>query len=281
MRSGIALLTLVTLAGPQSAAPVPLPNHSGSYRFAVLGESGTGDRGQSELASQMAALRERFTFDDVLLLGDNVIGRERPQDFWQKFEIPYKPLLDAGVRFHAVLGNEDSREQRHFKNFNMGGKEYYTFQPRRDVQFIALESTYPERKQVEWLEAELAASRSPWKIVYLHHPPYSSGRRHGSDERLRGMLEPLFIKHNVSVVLSAHDNIYERTVPQSGITYFVAGSGGKVRRGDLDRNSKLTAVGFDTDLAFLAAEIVGDQMYFNAISRTGAVVDSGVLRRRQ
>ena len=93
----------------------------------------------------------------------------------------------------------------------------------------------------------------------------------GTDPTRRcvAQLEPLFLKYNVSVVLSAHDNVYERTKPQNGITYFVVGSGGKVQQGDIDRNTGLTASGFDTDLAFLVAEIVGDQMYFNAMSRTG------------
>jgi hypothetical protein len=69
--------------------------------------------------------------------------------------------------------------------------------------------------------------------------------------------------------------------PQNGIQYFVAGSGGQLRSGDIDRQSGLTAKGFDSDLAFIAAEIIGDKMYFNTISRTGQTVDSGVLTRRE
>jgi hypothetical protein len=263
-----------------TAASVPLPNQTDSFKFGVLGDSGTGEQSQYELADQMAALRERFKYDIVVLLGDNIIGNARPQDFVKKFEAPYKRLLEGGVTFHAALGNEDSREQRYYKNFNMRGNLYYTFEPRPDIQFLALESTYVEREQVEWLEAKLKDSKSGWKIVYLHHPLYSSGRRHGSNSALRRILEPLFVTYNVSVVLSAHDNIYERTSPQNGITYFVVGSGGKLRKGDIDQNRGLTASGFDTDLAFMAAEIIGDQMYFNAISRTGQTVDSGVLVRR-
>jgi hypothetical protein len=37
--------------------------------------------------------------------------------------------------------------------------------------------------------------------------------------------------------------------------------------GNIDKGSGITAKGFDTDLVFMAAEIDGDQMYFNAISR--------------
>ena len=128
---------------------------------------------------------------------------------------------------------------------------------------------------------QLKASNSNWKIAVFHHPLYSSAGRHGSDLQLREVLEPLFIKYNVSVVLNGHDHSYERVKPQNGIVYFVAGSGGKLRRGDLDRASTITDKGFDTDLVFMVAEIQGDEMYFNAISRTGDIVDSGVLGRRK
>jgi hypothetical protein len=131
------------------------------------------------------------------------------------------------------------------------------------------------------VEQELKASSNDWKIVVFHHPLYSSGERHGSDLRLREVLEPLFLKYNVSVVLNGHDHFYERVKPQKGIQYFVVGSGGQLRSGNIDRQSGITARGFDTDLTFMAAEITGDQMYFNAIARTGQTVDSGVLTRRK
>jgi predicted MPP superfamily phosphohydrolase len=229
----------------------------------------------------MAKLHERFKYDLVVLVGDNLYGAERPQDFQKKFEIPYKPLLDAGVKFYASLGNHDAREQRFYKLFSMGGKLYYTFSPKPNIRFFAFESTYPEPEQIRWLEKELAASNDDWKIVFFHHPLYSSGERHGSDLRLREVLEPLFLKHNVSVVLNGHDHFYERVKPQKGIVYFVAGSGGQLRAGNIDRGSGITAKGFDTDQVFMAAEINGDQMYFNAISRVGQTVDSGVLTRRK
>jgi calcineurin-like phosphoesterase family protein len=262
-------------------APVALPNRDGSFKFAVLGDFGTGDRTQYELAEQMVALHGKFKYDFVMLVGDNLYGSERPQDFQKKFEQPYKPLLDAGVKFYASLGNHDAREQRYYKPFNMEGQLYYTFNPKPDIRFFALESTYPVPEQIQWAEKELKASTSDWKIVFFHHPLYSSGDRHGSDIRLRDVLEPLFLKYNVSVVLNGHDHFYERVKPQKGIAYFVVGSGGQLRAGNIDRQSGLTAKGFDTDLAFMAAEIVADQMYFNAISRTGQLVDSGVFTRRK
>jgi hypothetical protein len=108
---------------------------------------------------------------------------------------------------------------------------------------------------------------------------YSSGRRHGSNARLREALEPLFLEYDVSVMLSGHDHFYERIKPQKGITYLVVGSGSQLRKGNIDRSSTLTAKAFDTDRAFMVAEIVRDEMYFNAISRLGEIVDSGVVSR--
>jgi predicted MPP superfamily phosphohydrolase len=266
-------------SSPESA--VGLPNKKGSLKFAVLGDFGTGAPSQYQLAEQMAKLHARFEFQIVVMVGDNLYGSERPQDFRKKFEVPYKPLLDAGVKFYGALGNHDAREQRYYKLFNMNGKLYYTFDPKPDVRFFFLESTYPVPEQIEWVEKELKASSQDWKIVVFHHPLYSSGDRHGSDFRLREVLEPLFLKYNVSVVLNGHDHFYERVKPQKGIQYFVVGSGGQLRAGNIDRQSGITAKGFDTDLAFLAAEIIADKMYFNAMSRTGETVDSGVLTRRK
>ena len=266
---------------PANEQVVQLPNKEGSYKFGVLGDFGTGDRTQYELGEQMAKVYERFKFTHMILVGDNLYGSERPQDFQKKFEIPYKKLLDAGVKFYASLGNHDAREQRYYKLFNMDGNLYYTFSPTADVRFFMLESTYLVPEQVAWLEKELKASGSNWKIPVFHHPLYSSGERHGSDLRLRDVLEPLFVKYNVSVVLTGHDHFYERVKPQKDITYFVVGSGGKLRAGNIDRTTGITAKGFDTDLVFVVAEIDGDQMYFNAINRSGQVVDSGVINRRK
>jgi predicted phosphodiesterase len=279
--SGNSVPTTLEAQQSPAAPPVPLPNREGSFKFGVLGDFGTGSREQYQLAEQMAKLHARFKFELVTTVGDNMYGSERPQDFRKKFEIPYKPLLDAGVKFYASLGNHDAREQRFYKLFNMDGKLYYTFSPTANVRFFALETTYPTPEQIKWVETALKASNDNWKIVFFHHPLYSSGDRHGSDIRLREALEPLFLTHNVSVVLTGHDHFYERVKPQKGITYFVAGSGGQLRVGNIDRTSGITAKGFDTDLAFMAAEISGDEMYFNAISRRGETVDSGVLTRRK
>jgi hypothetical protein len=268
----------------QPAVPLALtlPNRADSLKFAVLGDFGTGDREQYQLGVQMKRVHDLFPFELVILVGDNLYGSERPQDFKKKFEDPYKPLLDAGVKFYASLGNHDAREQRYYKLFNMDGKLYYSFKPeKQSVRFFALESTYLDPEQVAWFEKEVKDSTSNWKIPYFHHPLYSSGGRHGSDTRLREVLEPLFVRDNVSVVFSGHDHFYERVKPQKGIAYFVVGSGGKLRKGDIDTGSGLTAAGNDQDQSFLAVEINGDEMWFDAVSRDGKVFDSGTITRRK
>ena len=269
-------------APPPQAPPVALRNAPNSMKIGVMGDFGNGTRVQYETAAQMLKTYQSFPYEIVLLTGDNLYGDERPQDFELKFEKPYKPLLDAGVKFYASLGNHDSREQRFYKPFNMEGKLYYSFKaPKQDVRFIAFESTYPEPEQVKWLEDELKGAREAWKVMYFHHPLYSSGGRHGSDTQLRNVLEPLFIKYNVSMVLTGHDHFYERTKPQKGIVYFVLGAGGELRPGNIDRTSGITAKGFDTDTSFMVGEFIGDEFIFQAISRTGQIVDSGIVSRRK
>jgi len=110
-----------TASGPE----VKLPLESKSVRFAVIGDSGTGEREQYEVAKEMEIYRQKVGFDFVIMLGDNIYGGHRPRDFAEKFEQPYKPLLDAGVKFYASLGNhDDPNDERLYKPFNMGGERH-------------------------------------------------------------------------------------------------------------------------------------------------------------
>ena len=94
------------------------------------------------------------------------------------------------------------------------------------------------------------------------------------------MVEPIFVKYGVDVVLTGHDHVYERIKPQKGIYYFVSGAGGQLRTGDVDREDGLTEKSYDRDLHFMLFEVVGNEMYFQAISRTGETIDSGVITRK-
>jgi predicted phosphodiesterase len=266
-----------------SAAPAPtstLPNARDSVKFLVIGDSGTGDRAQYDVAAQIARAHMRFKFDLAIMLGDNLYGSESASAYENKFARPYKPLLDAGVKFYAALGNHDEPSQRFYKPFNMDEKRYYTH-GKGDVRFFVLDSTYMTPEQVEWLEKELQRSNEKWKIPYMHHPIYSSGEKHGSERDLQLLLEPLFLKHGVDAVFAGHEHFYERLKPQKGIVYITQGGAAKLRRGNIRDNSAMTAKGFDTDRSFTLIEILEDHLFFETISRVGAIVDSGVITRRE
>ena len=263
-----------------STSPVKLslPLIDGSVRFAAFGDTGTGSSKQYEVGEMMAKYRASFSFEFVLMMGDNLYGSENARDYVKKFEAPYKKLLDEKVKFYASLGNHDHGLQVNYTHFNMDGKEYYRFK-KGNVAFYALNTNYMDKKQVEWLESELSKDTSDWKVCFFHHAPYSSAKTHGSSKQLRKVIEPLFVKHGVDVVLTGHDHVYERIKPQKGIQYFVSGAGGKLRPGDINRSSPLIEKAYDRDLHFMLFEVAGDRMYFQAVTRTGETVDSGVIVR--
>ena len=278
LRRSLLASIIGTLLNLWAAEVTPIDKDS--LRFAVIGDTGTGDRASTEIGNQLAKVRTTFPFEFAVMLGDNIYGNEKPRDFERKFERPFKLLIDAGVKFYAALGNHDDRNQRFYKLFNMNGQRYYTFQPRAGVRFFALDSNYMDRDQLDWLERELKASGSEWKICFFHHPIYSSGERHGPSVQLAALIEPLFVKYSVDVVLSGHEHIYERIKPQKGIYYFIVGSSAKLRAGGILKTG-ITAKGFDTDRAFMVMELSKDQIYFHTLARSGQVVDSGLLMRRK
>jgi hypothetical protein len=285
MRRSTFLLLIAGLAitpvldrGQAPAPQLTLPLKPGSVRFAIIGDSGTGESEQYQVGEQMARYHEIFPFDFVLMLGDNIYGSKTPADYKRKFEDPYKPLLDGGVKFYASLGNHDDPNSRFYKPFNMDGRRYYSFK-KGNAEFFALDSNYMDPDQMTWLAEQLSESTSAWKICYFHHPFYTHARFHGADVDLRAKIEPLLIKAGVNLVLTGHQHVYERIKPQNGIYYFVLGNAGELRYHDL-RPSPDTIKGFDTDRDFMLMEIAGDDLNFQTISRTGETVDAGVLPRQ-
>jgi predicted phosphodiesterase len=279
----VATAALVAGARAQAANETLPPRAGTSIRFAVLGDTGTGERAQYDVAEQVWRSHAVFPFEFVIMVGDNMYGSERPQDYTRKFELPYKPILDAKIPFYASLGNHDDPNQIYYKPFNMDGKRYYSFKKDKlgtpGVRFFALDSNYMTSDQLTWLEKELQGSGSEWKIAFFHHPLYSSGGRHGSEEDLRVQLEPLFLKYGVNVVFAGHEHFYERLKPQKGIYYFTAGGSAKLREGDI-RKTAMTAVGFDSDNSYMLVEITEDQMHFQTLSRVGRLIDQGSMPRQ-
>src|SRR5438270_12100398 len=125
--AGCAIALVVSLAPLAQELPLQLPLKPNSVRFLVIGDSGTGDSEQYETAATIIKYRVKFPFTFAIMLGDNMYGAERPQDFVNKFERRYKPLLDYKVDFHASLGNHDDLNQIFYKPFILGGQRCYTF----------------------------------------------------------------------------------------------------------------------------------------------------------
>lgn len=239
--------------------------------FAAIGDSGTGGAEQYAVARAMEQAYATTPFELVLMLGDNFYGGV---DYVKKFETPYGKLLTQGVSFFAALGNHDngkSNLETGYAKFNMGGRRYYTFtrngtdeQPL--AQFFALDSAQMDAAQVAWLEQTLSQSTARWKIAFFHHPLYSSGKTHGADLKLRAQLEPLFVKHNVQLVLNGHEHFYERLKPQNGVQYFISGAAGKLRRNNIKREDPALAFGNDQAQHFMLFEINANELTFRAIS---------------
>ena len=282
-----------TFAAPLLRAPLAsalsLPLGQPVVRFIAFGDAGTGDDQQLELARVMAKQQTSKAFDTALLLGDNIYPDGDLANVAEKFEKPYADLLHSGVKFRAVLGNHDVKKGREqqlkYPHFGMNGRAYYSFTQGAMgdaplVEFFALDSNAFDGAQQQWIAGALSASRARWKVVYFHHPIYSSGDKHGSDESLRGKLEPLLVKHGVTAVFSGHDHIYERTKPLQGVQYFVAGAGGKLRKGDLNRNSAFMAFGSDETSSFMSVEATPDKFSFQAIDTAGKVIDAGEMAPR-
>ena len=274
---------------PQDVArdTVTLPNAARSIKFAIIGDSGRGSKEQHDVAAQMVAYRQRFDYKFVLMVGDNIYeGPATAEDYRLKFEEPYKLLLDAGVKFYAALGNHDDSNQVYYKPFNMGGKRYYTFVPPVDpitrwdtrARFFVIDSTYLDLEQLRWLEKETTESRAEWKIAFLHHPVYTSGRYTLAARGIRFALESTFTKGGVNVVFSGHEHIYERAQLQNGVLYFITGGAGSLREGDAGPSPSI-AVGYDRDYHFMLAELTDEGFFFQAINRQGVTIDAGAMMR--
>ena len=190
----------------------------------------------------MVAWRASFPFEFVVMLGDNIYGTSTRDDYQRKFERPYRALLDAGVEFHAAIGNHDDPGQIHYKPFNMAGRRYYTFREneRRLSGLAGAGVRSSSSTAARSIRAARLAARRSWRS------PGPRGRSAISTIRstrraataparapLRLVLEPILVAGDVDVVLSGHEHLYERLIPQRGISYFTSGGAGSLRKGDL------------------------------------------------
>ncbi|HEY8459534.1 MAG TPA: metallophosphoesterase [Blastocatellia bacterium] len=283
-----ALLSIATITAGATLAPRAVFGATPAkdkIKFIAIGDFGTGDDNQAGIAAQMLRDHKTSPLDFVIAVGDNIYPDGGGRHFVKKFERPYAGLIRENVPFHAVLGNHDvkdgRRDQCQYPLFNMNGQCYYTIKKGDGLaEFFMIDSTDYDMAQASWLEGALKESAAKWKIAVFHHPIYSSAEAHGSNLGLRARIEPLLTRYGVNVVISGHDHVYERTHPQKGVQYFVAGAGGKIRHGDVNLRSPLRAMSYDRDNHYLQMVIEDQQISFQTVTRVGAVIDRGTIMPR-
>jgi hypothetical protein len=261
---------------PGAVSPLPMPDVRGSTIFGIMGDSGSGDEAQQAVAQAMLTyFNTARHFPFVIMLGDNLYD----DDYTNEFLVPYKPLLDRGVKFYAALGNHDRDLEIHFKPFNMGDKDRYSFDE-GNARFAVLNSNHPaDPEQTKWLDGVYNDAGTKWRIAFFHHPLYSSGQ-HSAEGRdvIRPALEPALVRNKVNVVFTGHEHLYERIRPQKGIQHFVSGGGGrylyKVRPSEFDEVA-------ESEHHFMIAEIAGDRLLYETISHAQKVMDCGIVYRTQ
>ncbi len=274
-----------TRLGPaRDVEPEPLP-----LRFVAVGDYGTTLPGSFALAALVHALEPRL----VITLGDNnypdgaaaTIDANVGQHFHDYIH-PYAGSYGSGAavnRFFPCLGNHDwlsPGAAPYLAYFELPGNERYYSVRRGPVELFALDSDLSEpdgilasSAQAAWLQAALAASSAPFRIVYLHHAPYSSSAVHGS----QGLLQWPFRAWGASLVLAGHDHLYERA-SVSGLPYVVCGLGGNVRY-PFGPPIGGSALRFNATEGCLLAVADEESLRLQLVTTGDAVVDDFVLPR--
>jgi pimeloyl-ACP methyl ester carboxylesterase len=202
-------------------------------RVLAFGDFGTGSPAQINTAKAMVEYHKSHPFDFGLTLGDNFYstGMTSPSDpRWQtQWEQLYGPM---GIKFYATLGNHDwASSDSPAAEILYAEKSpdwrlpapYYTFTAGA-VQFFAFDTVEVNEAELEWLDAELAKSTAPWKLVYGHYHIYSASR--GDNKVLIERLLPILKKNHVDVYLNGHDHNLQEEKPEDGVHFFVSGGGG-------------------------------------------------------
>lgn len=238
-------------------------------RLAVAGDVGTGGRAERATAAAVATAGADRRFDGFVLLGDNVYPGGDPARLQATVFGPFGPVLNGGASLLAVLGNHDVEAQ--LGPLAMPGRWYA--RSLGPVLFIGLDSNRPDDPaQRGWLEQTLAGATEPWKIVALHHPPYSAGW-HGSSLNVRDAFAPLFERYGVQLVLAGHDHDYQRSTPIRGVTYVVSGGAAKLRK---TGRADYTATSWST-YHFVDMAVWADHLQLRAIGQDGRVFDTATI----
>lgn len=267
----------------RSAAPMADRVSGSSVRFAVIGDYGLAGQAAQDVANLVTGWNPEF----IITTGDNnypageahTIDRNVGQ-YYSRFIAPYKGSYGPGAavnRFFPALGNHDlatAGARPYLEYFTLPGNgRYYDFTC-GPVHLFALNSDPREPDgvsagslQAQWLRSRLSASQARLKVVYMHHPPYSSGR-HGSS----AWMQWPYGAWGAHVVLAGHDHTYERIV-RDGVVYFVNGLGGVSAYPFRAVPVEGSTVRFNADFGAMLVTVTADQATFEFVTRRGELVD--------
>jgi len=248
----------------------PTADSPDPVRFIAFGDSGGGGSDQYALLDQMYTV----PFDLMIHTGDLAYDSGTITQYEDTVFAVYGDLF-RNIPFFPASGNHDYKTMSGapFRDvFNLpadNGEKWYSYNWGR-VHFVALDTEADYSTQMAWLDQDLAANTLPWKVIYMHKPPYSSGE-HGSDTTLRSKLAPVAERYGVQLVLSGHDHNYERIKPQNGVNYVVTGGGGIGTRPV--GSSTFTSFAVDV-IHFTYVEVFDDHAVLHAIDASGTEFDS-------
>lgn len=261
------------LTEPIGFRTAPTADSERTVRFLAFGDSGGGGSDQQALLEQMF----QYPYELMIHTGDLAYDSGTMGQIEATVFGIYADLF-RHLPFFPAAGNHDYKTQQGapfrdvFALPGSGDEKWYSYDWGR-IHFMALDTESDYDTQMTWLESDLAATSLPWKILYLHHPPYSSGG-HGSDTTLRTKLAPILKSHGVQLVLAGHDHDYERMIPQDGVAYVVTGGGGVGTRPV--ETSSFTAFSLDV-IHYVLVEVSADELVLHAIDATGQEFDSMVV----
>jgi 3',5'-cyclic AMP phosphodiesterase CpdA len=252
-------------------APAPL------VHLAAAGDIGDSGRRINATGAAMAQIARNDAYDALLLLGDNVYPSGDPAGLPKTVYEPFAGVLQQGTDLLAIVGNHDVKNgnaEPQMKALGMPG--LWWSRTIGNVLLVGLNSNDPDNPaQLAFLEKTLAASRARWKVVALHHPPYSAGYQ-GSDKHVRAVFTPIFAKYGVQLVLSGHDHDYQRSKPIEGVTYIVSGAAAGTRR---TGEASFTAESFSWH-HFLDIAVFTDRLVVRAVNQDERVADEATLPAR-
>lgn len=259
----------------ETVAWEPLPAEGQELHVALAGDVGDSGSRLDATAAAIARLDRTRPLDRLVLLGDNVYPNGDPDRLPETVWGPFAPVLDH-AELDAILGNHDIKDnhgEAHAAALGMPGR--WWARHLGDVLLVGLDTNTPDDpEQLAWLEHTLATATEPWRIVLLHHPPYSAGYQ-GSDLDARAAFTPIFARYGVALAVSGHDHDYQRSVPLKGVTYVVSGAGAGTRR---TSERDFTAASFSWH-HFLELGVYPDRLVLRAINQDSRVADEVVIPR--